>query len=47
MKRIANKCVALVGVATLAVSVSAGAQQAMNMDQLLRAVEQGRVQDNK
>jgi biopolymer transport protein ExbB len=47
MNRITNKCVALVGVVTLGISASAGAQQAMNMDQLLRAVEQGRVQDNK
>ncbi|MBS93967.1 MAG: energy transducer TonB [Chromatiales bacterium] len=47
MKRIKYISVSLAAVTALAVSTGASAQQALNMDQLLRAVEQGRVQDNK
>ncbi|MDP6436531.1 MAG: MotA/TolQ/ExbB proton channel family protein [Gammaproteobacteria bacterium] len=47
MTHIKYKSVALAVVAVLVMPMSANAQQALNMDQLLRAVEQGRVQDNK
>jgi biopolymer transport protein ExbB len=47
MKRIKYIGVSIAAVTVLAVSTGANAQQALNMDQLLRAVEQGRVQDNK
>jgi biopolymer transport protein ExbB len=43
-----NKSLSLAALLVFAVvAPTAGAQQAMTMDQLLRAVEQGRVQDNK
>jgi len=48
MKNIFNKSLPLAAMlACMVVAPVAGAQQAMTMDQLLRAVEQGRVQDNK
>lgn len=47
MRLIKYKSVSLAAVAALGLSLSVNAQQAMNMDQLLRAVEQGRVQDNR
>ncbi len=48
MKNIFSKSLPLAAMlACMVVAPVAGAQQAMTMDQLLRAVEQGRVQDNK
>ncbi len=48
MKNLFNKSLPLAALlACMAVAPVASAQQAMTMDQLLRAVEQGRVQDNK